>query len=42
MHTVGTGIGKKTEKEEKCEKHLVETGIWGETLKNLKNDKCTQ
>ena len=29
--------GKKTDKEEKCEKHLVETRIWRETLKNMKN-----
>ena len=37
MYTVGPGYGEKTDKEEKCEKHLVETRIWRETLKNMKN-----
>ena len=34
--------GKKTNKEENCEKHLVGPGTWRETLKNVKNEKCTQ
>ena len=34
--------GKKTDKEEKCEKYLVGSGIWRETVKNVKNEKCTQ
>jgi hypothetical protein len=33
--------GKETDKEEKCEKHLVGPGIWRETLKNVKNEKQT-
>jgi hypothetical protein len=33
--------GKKTKKEEKCEKDLVGPGIWQVTLKNVKNEKQT-
>ena len=33
--------GNKTDKWGKRESHMVGTGIWRETLKNEKNDKCT-
>ena len=33
--------GNKTDKCGKRESHMVGTGIWRETLKIEKNDKCT-
>ena len=32
---------RNTEKREKQETHFVVPGIWRETLKNVKNEKCT-
>ena len=32
---------KNNEKRGKCDTHTVGHGIWRETLKNLKNEKCT-
>ena len=42
MHTVGNGIWQDTDKEENWEKYLVGPGIQRETLKIVKNEKCTQ
>ena len=33
--------GENTENHEKCETHTVGQGIWRETIKNVKNEKCT-
>ena len=42
MYTVGNGIWQETDKEENWEKYLVGPGIQRETLKIVKNEKCTQ
>ena len=42
MYTVGNGIWQETDKEENWEKYLVGQGIQRETLKKVKNEKCTQ
>ena len=40
-HGRNWNMARNTEKRVKFEKHMVGTGIWRETLKNEKNDKCT-
>ena len=40
IHTVGPRFGEKTEKSWKWDTYTVWHGIWRNTMKNEKNEKC--